>query len=134
MAKKTKYTADGKDFQNGKFIDKELNFDLPNPPQTAGMPISTAAFDKLVKGYDPGSLVTTAVTFSKEALLTVLAQYGCAGIKFYFAIRDDSGSKRLTLVMVGVDSSGNDLKNLTAEVGSEPALLMDWGHCTPPCE
>lgn len=134
MAKKTRYTADGKDFQNGKFIDKELSFDLPNPPQTAGLPISAAAFQNMVNGFDPGPLTTTAVTFSKEALLTVLSQYGCAGIKFYFAVREDESGKRLTLVMAGTDANGNDLKNATAESGYESTLYVDWGTCTPPCK
>lgn len=129
MARKTNYKAMGKDYENGKFVDKELNFDLPNPPPTAGFPISKAAFKALREAYDPGIGGTTSVTFSKEALLTILAQYGCAGIQFYFAKRNG----RLTLVMVGVDSGGNELLNNEADPGSESTLYSDWGSCTPPC-
>jgi hypothetical protein len=130
MRKKTKYQAQGKDYEQGKFVDKELDFDLPDPPaNAAGIPISKAAFDAMRGDYDPGPGGTQSVTFSREALLTTLAQYGCAGIKFYFAKRNG----RITLIMVGVDNTGTELTNKAADLGTQATLYSDWGHCNPPC-
>jgi hypothetical protein len=134
MAKKPKYTAEGKDLDsNGKFIDKELTFDLPEPPATrAGMPISKAAFQALKNAYNPGG-GTEAVIFDRESLLTIMAQYGCAGIKFYLVKKPTLTGERITLAMVGVDANNQELSKTTAMGPGDP-LYYDWGTCTPPCE
>lgn len=140
MAGNTKYKARGKDFVLGQgFVEKELEFDLPGPPVTAppvvtaGMPISKSAFREMLKGYNPGKSGTKSITFSKEAILTILAQYGCAGIKFYFAQRANTTTGQLTLVMCGVDEKNQDLENLAATEG-EGTLLEEFGTGDPPDE
>jgi hypothetical protein len=50
--------------------------------------------------------LTIAQYFGEKIILSILAQDGCFGIRFYYAI-DGSGND--TLIMVGVDASGNDL-------------------------
>lgn len=134
MAKKPKYIAEGKDLDsNGKFIDKELTFALPEPPATrAGMPISKAAFQALKNAYNPGG-GTEAVIFDRESLLTIMAQYGCAGIKFHFVKKPTASGDRLTLAMVGVDTNHQELAKTTTTDSGDP-LVYDWSACIPPCE
>ena len=48
----------------------------------------------------------TAAAFTRVPLDQILAQRGCAGIRMYFAQHEDGSP---TLVLVGVDSDGNDL-------------------------
>ena len=43
--------------------------------------------------------------FGRDIFETILSQKGCVGIRYYYA-RTDSGDA--TLVLVGVDSTGND--------------------------
>jgi hypothetical protein len=131
--KKTKYTAEGKDVDSsGKFVDAELTFDLPEPPATrAGMPISKAAFQALKKAYNPAG-GTEAVTFDRESLLTILAQYGCTGIRFHFVKKPATTGERLTLAMVGIDASGQELAQSSDSDPRDP-LYYEWGQCNPPC-
>jgi hypothetical protein len=131
MEKKPTYTANGKDYSGGKFIDASLEFTLPGPPtnpgpvQGAGAPVSKAAFEEMKARYlnVKGKNDTEWITFSREAILTILAQNDCAGIKFYFVERMETTSHQLTLTMAGVDANNNDLT--TANGGQ--ALLSDGG-------
>jgi hypothetical protein len=140
MAGNTRYKAQGKDYVAGQgFVEKELEFDLPGPPGgappvvTAGTPISKAAFREMLKGYSPGKFGTKSITFSKEAILTILAQYGCEGIKFYFVQRANTTTGQLSLVMCGVNAKNEDLENLAATDG-EGTLLEEFGTGDPPDE
>ncbi len=45
--------------------------------------------------------------FGEEALDAILSQKGCVGLRIYYGITDSSEP---TLVIVGVDASGGDLK------------------------
>ena len=141
MAKKPKYTAEGKDYSGGKFVDANLEFNLPGPPtnpgpvRAAGTPVSRAAFTELQTQYNanrkPGD--TEFVTFSREAILTILAQNDCAGIKFYFVNRADTTTNQLTLTMAGVDANNNDLTTVdAASATSQTTLLTEFGTGYPP--
>jgi len=44
--------------------------------------------------------------FSKAAFDKILSQPGCVGIRYYYAKKDDGSA---TIVLVGIDASGNDL-------------------------
>jgi hypothetical protein len=46
--------------------------------------------------------------FGKNAIQQILNQSGCVGIRIYYAL-DDNGDKQL--ILVGADSSENDLYN-----------------------
>jgi hypothetical protein len=55
----------------------------------------------------------TAHLFGKDAILAILNQQGCKGIRIYYAL-DDAGKQQL--IVVGADSSKNDLyEGLLAE-------------------
>jgi hypothetical protein len=148
MAKKPKYSSEGKDFIGGKFQDADLEFNLPGKPANpgtvrgAGTPFSKAAFDVLKGKYDSRKGVndTESVTFGREAILTILAQYDCAGIKFNFVERMGTTTQQLTLVMEGVDENnkplGNDLieanQTNTTLTAAQSTLLMELGTGHPP--
>ena len=141
MAKKPKYTAEGKDYSGGKFVDATLEINLPGPPsnpgpvRAAGTPVSRAAFTELQNQYNANKKPsdTVSVTFSREAILTILAQNDCAGIKFYFVNRADTTTNQLTLTMAGVDVNNNDLNTVdTTSATSEATLLTEWGGGYPP--
>jgi hypothetical protein len=133
MAKKPKYTAEGKDYDGSKFIDADLSFDLPEPTaKRAGMPVSTRAFKELKKKYNPPVGDTEAVIFDRESILTILSQYGCAGIMFHFVKKPTSAGDRLSLAMVGVDSNYQEL-SITTTTGSRDPLYYEWTDCVPPC-
>ncbi len=143
MGKKPKYMAEGTDFTGGTFKDADLEFNLPGKPvnpgkvRGAGTPISKAAFDELKSRYTKtkGPNDTESVTFSREAILTILAQYDCAGIKFYFVERIDTTTKQLTLTMAGVDENDKDLDNKETGatlITAQNTLLTDKGSGFPP--
>ena len=76
----------------------------------------------------------TGVTIGRDIIDQILAQPGCAGMRFYDAI-NENGQK--TLVYVGVDASGNDmLKKVVVEKGGAistvPAIVADRGWETSP--
>jgi hypothetical protein len=58
--------------------------------------------------------------FGGNAIQEVLKQDGCIGIRIYYAKKDDGNP---TLVIVGVDKSGNDMFN---------NLIIDHGFPCPP--
>jgi hypothetical protein len=58
--------------------------------------------------------------FGKDALLAILNQQGCTGIRYYYAIKDDGTP---TLVLTGVDSNSNDLAD---------GVLAEYSYPSPP--
>ena len=148
MARKPKYSSEGKDFIGGKFQDVDLEFNLPGKPANpgsvrgAGTPFSKAAFDELKGKYGSWKSLddTESVTFGREAILTILAQYDCAGIRFNFVERIGTKTKQLTLVMEGVDENNNPLGNVlvdanqtnTTLAAAQSTLLMEVGTGHPP--
>jgi hypothetical protein len=60
--------------------------------------------------------------FWKESIDEVLAQKGCAGIRYYYASNTDGSP---ALVLVGVDNEGNDMVDGTLVEFSRP--------CPPYC-
>src|SRR5262245_40754313 len=132
MAKKPKYTSEGKDYSGGRFVDADLEFNLPATPTSpgpvrgSGTPVSKAAFAELQSRYNSkkGPYDTDYVIFSREAILTILAQNDCAGIKFYFVSRPDTTTNQLTLTMAGVDVNGKDLSTIDSLTGTGQSTLM----------
>jgi len=72
--------------------------------------ISLSDAAAMTKSYrnSAGSGAIIGAYYGKAAINTILAQTGCVGIRIYYAI-DSSGTKQM--VIVGVDSSENDLCN-----------------------
>ncbi|MFQ5865135.1 MAG: hypothetical protein ACE5IW_07915 [bacterium] len=51
--------------------------------------------DQIIAGY-----------FGREAILSILQQEGCVGIRYYYGLKDNG---KPTLILVGVDEVGNDI-------------------------
>ncbi len=74
-----------------------------------GKPISLPFAKELVNAtgwLDLETTKTTAVSFSSKAILLLLSQKGCEGIRCYFAIKKNGVE---TIVLIGTDTDGNDL-------------------------
>lgn len=51
-----------------------------------------------------------AITFDKRAIMFILSQKDCQGIRFYFATYlDELGVQKETIVLIGIDDEKNDL-------------------------
>ena len=63
---------------------------------------------KLVQNYtfSPSAPTTKGGVFARSIFDKILSQSGCIGIRYYYAKKDDGTP---TLVLVGVDNTGNDL-------------------------
>jgi hypothetical protein len=72
--------------------------------------ISLATASQWTKNYRATIPVGAAIAeyFGKDAILAILAQPTCVGIRLYYAI-DDSGVKHT--IIVGVNADENDLYN-----------------------
>ncbi len=100
-----------------------------------GYPITTRLARKLIKNYwDTLNRVTDgdkgiAFSFGKEAMLSILSQKGCEGIRFYFAYKRsedfvDPINEGVTLVAIGANALNKDVdlnedyiaSNLTSDV------------------
>jgi len=60
--------------------------------------------------------------FGKDALMSVLNQQNCIGVRLYLGNNVDSS---LTVVVVGLDGNGNDM--------TSGSLLETWWPCPPFC-
>lgn len=71
-------------------------------------PLSTAS--EWTANYRNSVPAGTAIAhyFGKTAIQEIFAQEGCVGMRIYYAL-DQLGKKQL--IIVGVDSAGNDLYN-----------------------
>lgn len=122
---------------NKKLDEAELTFDDQSDDDVCGYGrlIAGDAAAIMINAYDEhisktkGEKQNKAVTFGKEALLSILSQKGCEGIRFYFGKRNkdtwEKGSKYskyegLTLVAVGVDAKNQDLGS---EGGTNPSVM-----------
>ncbi|MFQ6113898.1 MAG: hypothetical protein ACE5NG_07385, partial [bacterium] len=53
---------------------------------------------------EPGQII--GGYFGREAVLGILEQEGCVGIRYYYGLKDNG---KPTLILVGVDQEGNDM-------------------------
>jgi hypothetical protein len=61
--------------------------------------------------------------FPREVIDQILAQKGCAGIRFYFGTKTDGS---LALVVVGIDAAEKDM--------TEGVIIEDHYPCPPFCD
>lgn len=66
---------------------------------------TASAMTKAYRDANPGQIL--GHFFGKKILEDILAQTGCVGIRVYYGLEGTAATKEL--VLVGVDSSGNDL-------------------------
>lgn len=126
-------TLQGKDFQNGSFVDSEVKISICDDSQLTGFsrPITQDAKREMInsfidelqnklKAVDAQSVEykgimnqTVSVDFGKESLLLLLSQPGCEGIKFSFA---KGINTQYTLVAEGLTIGTN---------GVQPVIIPD---------
>ena len=70
--------------------------------------ISLADAAKMTKNFRDTitSGQTIAHCFGKQAIISILSQSGCVGMRLYYGL-DDNGAKQI--IVTGVDVDGNDL-------------------------
>lgn len=77
----------------------------------------------LIQNYNDNVGGTTAVLYGKNKIADILNQTECVAIRHYFA-QSDTGTN--TLVLVGVDASGNDI--------TTGFILQAGTLCPPVCD
>jgi hypothetical protein len=73
-----------------------------------GHVITLAQAVKLIENFRnaPAAPTIKGGFFSRSIFDTILSQPGCAGVRYYYAKKDDGTA---TIVLVGVDAAGNDM-------------------------
>ena len=137
---------------------KEDGVWIPMPPDTSSLgkrshyiPIGDlekykGRFKKDRDTLDRVMEFTQSEAFNKKALVEVLKDPRCVGIRVYFGVKsndkdDDKGKKKkgsFRVMIVGVDEQGKDLYikkgSLMATQGDEGEGGLEFGQCDPPCD
>lgn len=71
----------------------------------------------------PATLTERGGLFPREVIDQLLAQKGCAGVRFYFGTKSDGS---LALVLVGVDANEADM--------TDGIIVEDHYPCPPFCD
>lgn len=128
MPKKIRF-FDVTDFKNGKFTSGENDFDLPESLLDRGATFTPKAVSQLIyakieqlfKLNDLDRVIATE--FSKAALLQILMQEDCEGIRFTICKRlNDDGDiepDEESLVALGINSKGEPIGKRFFKLGKE---------------
>jgi hypothetical protein len=99
-----------------------------------GEPISGETAKRWIDKYKekhPAPDEVIATFYGSEIINQILSQSDCIGIRFYHAY-DDTNIRHL--ILVGVDSGGNNLWDLNASQPSDGGLVAQYGmNCPPWC-
>ena len=98
-----------------------------------------ATRDSLTRAY-PELFIPNSETFNKASIVEFFKNPKVVGLKFYYGIKPGQDKKKaLRLMIVGVDSAGNNVyikgkgSALAAQSGSDDGGL-EYGQCNPPCD
>lgn len=98
-----------------------------------------ATRDTLSMKY-PDLFIPNSETFNKSSIVEFFKDPKVVGLKFYYGIKPGNEKKKaLRLMIVGVDSAGNNVyikgkgSPLAAQAGSDDGGL-EYGQCSPPCD
>lgn len=86
---------------------------------------------------NPGVFIPNSETFNKAALLEILKDPKCVGMRMYYGLKKGDKRNEFRLILVGVDEQGNDLfvtrgSAVAADAGGSTGGA-EFGQCTPPC-
>ncbi|TXJ25887.1 MAG: hypothetical protein E6Q24_13445 [Chitinophagaceae bacterium] len=82
-------------------------------------------------------------TFNKQALLDLLKDSANVGIRIYYGLKTGGNRNEIRLVLVGVNSEGQDLYyEKGGQIGKVATQVppgggkggVEYGQCDPPCE
>jgi hypothetical protein len=76
---------------------------------------------------DPNLFVTESEGFNKPALLELLKDSTCVGIRIYYGITKGNKGKELRMIIVGTDSQGKDLLITRGSAASGRVTANDGG-------
>ena len=98
----------------------------------AGAPISGETAKRWIANYrtkhpDPDEKI--ACFFGSKIINDILAQQDCIGIRMYYAYDDNNDQQT---ILVGVNSSGNNIWDLSSTQPGEGGLVGDNGTWCPP--
>jgi hypothetical protein len=98
-----------------------------------------ATRDSLTRAY-PDLFIPNSETFNKASIVEFFKLPQVVGLKFYYGIKPGlEKRKALRLMIVGVDSAGNNVyikgkgSALAAQSGTDDGGL-EYGQCNPPCD
>ena len=98
-----------------------------------------ATRDSLAKSF-PDLFLPNSETFNKASIVEFFKNPKVVGLKFYYGIKPGPEKRKaLRLMIVGVDSAGNNVyikgkgNALAAQGGSDDGGL-EYGQCNPPCD
>lgn len=87
----------------------------------------------------PSLFIPNSETFDKASIVEFFRDTTVVGLKFYYGIKPGKSRKKaLRLMIVGVDSAGNNVyikkgSHLAAQAGGGEEGGVEYGQCTPPC-
>lgn len=90
----------------------------------------------------PNLFIPLSETFNKQALLDLLKDSANVGIRIYYGLKTGDKRNEIRLVLVGVNSQGQDLYyEQGGQIGKVAAKLppdggkggIEYGQCDPPC-
>jgi hypothetical protein len=120
-------TANGPKIKHGP-IQASLQLSSGNSASGIGHPATPAAAKAMIEQYQQGlgPDATICITMGRNAILRILSEEGCEGIRFYFAQSHDKYRNPLSgttgLVAIGIDETIGDLG-----MGDEKTIL-NWAE------
>jgi hypothetical protein len=106
--------------------------------------------DTLLK-LQPGLSLPQSEAFNKQAILEILKDPACVGVRVSYGVKQTGNSNEFRLILTGVDAQGNDLyidgvasPDNTNRAAKAPQAIqsgtssvkggVEQGQCTPPCQ
>jgi hypothetical protein len=116
--------------ENKKPVPGKLKYSAPENDKlnSYGGPISFGVAQYMIKRYreDEGTSNPFGFTFGKEGLLSILAQDGCEGIRFYLGKRDFSSDFGEGITLLGIGVKKGESKD--AYLGNEPEIGVEKNY------
>ncbi|HTD92817.1 MAG TPA: hypothetical protein VK644_03355 [Chitinophagaceae bacterium] len=91
---------------------------------------------------NPYLFIPVSETFNKQALLNLLKDSTNVGLRIYYGVKKGNNRNEVRLMLVGVNSKGEDLYYLNGGDATKIAAKLppplgiggvEYGQCTPPC-
>jgi len=91
-----------------------------------------------VMSANPNLYIPMSEAFNKQALIDILKDSTCVGIRVYYGLKTGDKQNSFRLIIVGVNEQGKDLyfqkgSAIGADAGGGNLGGAEYGHCLPPC-
>ena len=93
--------------------------------------------DRVMSG-NPNLYIPMSEAFNKQALIDILKDSTCVGIRVYYGLKTGDKQNSFRLILVGINEQGQDLyykkgSAVAADAGGGNLGGAEYGHCLPPC-